>query len=233
MIIALGPRLLYTDFMWKLKWVSCIIIVLFGLAGGSHALAQEELPFWRSKPKLLKRISEQRKVVVSVDVEKERRQRSIRMLGVGVVNVPLYFAVEQIQRFEELPKVSSYFQKVRHDKAKKEVYFFIKALGKQVRFIQEYKWGPRTTELAQMDWRGKWVNIQGRVGHYKLRKISPQKTEVAIWVSMKKKDIPLPKFLLNFTLEVIAEKTAQKMRSFMESRYRNAKKMREDHVKKR
>ncbi len=195
-------------------------------------MAQEELlPFWQKKPKLQKQILDQRKVVVSVDVESQGRERKIRIVGVGALNVPLYFAVDQVQRYEELSKVSSYFQKVKHDKEKQEVYFFIKALGKQIRFVQRYKWGKQTPDEAQLDWEVKSGTIKGMVGHYKLRKISALKTEISIWASLKKMDIPLPEFLINFTLEVIAEKTAQKMRAYIEDNYRQAKEFREQYVK--
>ncbi len=215
------------------QWASCIIILGLLSSFPSFVLAQEELPFWRLKPKLEKQITEQRKIVVSVDVESKGRESKIRMLGVGAINVPLYFAKEQIQHFEELPKVSSYFKIVKHDPAKQEVYFFIKAFGKQIRFLQKYKWGKQTAEEAQMDWTVTWGKLEGMVGHYKLRQISPTQTEIALWSSMKKMDIPLPEFLINFTLEVIAEKTAQKMRAFIEDNFHKAKTQRESHVKKR
>ncbi len=215
------------------QWVSLLLFLelLCGICGSAQA--QEELPFWRTKPKLYKKIVQQRKVVVSVDAKTEGRVSKIRMLGVGVVNVPIYFAAEQIERFEELTAVSSYFKKVKHDKKKKEVYFFIQAMGMQIRFIQKYKWGLRTSETAQMDWKVTWGKLDGMVGHYKLRQVSPTQTEISIWSTMKKLDIPLPAFLINFTLEVIAEKTAQKMRAFIEDNFRKAKKLRENHVKRR
>lgn len=75
----------------------------------------------------------------------------------------------------------------------------------------------------------KWGLLRGMVGHYQLRKISSGKTEIAFWASMKKMDIPLPDFLFNFTLEVIAEKVAQKMRAYIEGNYRSAKKVQEQY----
>jgi hypothetical protein len=215
------------------QWLICSIVGgVFGLSP-MWAYSQEELPFWRLKPKLEKQIIENRKIVVSVDADTQGRASHIRMVGVGAVNVPLYFAVEQIQRFEELTQVSSYFKKVKHDKEKKEVYFHIQALGQQIRFIQKYQWGPRTSEAAQMDWKITWGKLDGMVGHYKMRQISPMKTEIAIWASMKKLDIPLPEFLVNFTLEVIAEKTAQKMRTFIEKQFRDTRTIRENYVEAR
>jgi hypothetical protein len=193
---------------------------------------QEELPFWRQKAKVFKQIKERRKIVVSVKLQPEGGEKKVRITGAGAVNVPLYFAVEQIQRFEQLPKVSSYFKKVTHDKEKKEVYFFMQALGTQVRFIQKYQWGVQTPEKAQMDWLVTWGRLKGMVGHYKLSRLSTGQTEITIWAHLKKEDIPIPDFLLNFTLEVIAEKVAQKMRTFIENNYREAKRVQEQYGKK-
>lgn len=202
-----------------------LFLLLLALGLSVSVSAQEEWPFWRQKPGLYKKILENRKVVVSVDMEASGRERRIRITGVGVVNVPLYFALEQVMNFEDLPKASSYFQKVVHRKEKKEVYFHIQALGTQVRFVERYKWGKRTSERAQMDWLVTWGAIKGMTGHYGFREVAPGKTEVVIWAHLKKFDIPLPEFLINFTLEVIAEKTAQKMRTFMEENYRQTQKV--------
>ena len=215
------------------SWPKCIILSFLLSLWCNLVLAQEELPFWRTNHNLYKRITQQRKVVVSVKIETEGNERKIRMLGVGAVNVPIYFAVEQVMQFEELPKVSGYFKKVVHKRDKKEVYFHIEALGSQIRFVKTYKWGVQKPDEAQMDWFVTWGPLKGMAGHYKFRAITPVKTEVAIWASLRKLNLPLPQFLVNFTLEVIAEKTAQKMRSFMEDKYRNARKVREEYVKKR
>lgn len=186
--------------------------------------AQEELPFWHQKPDLLKKMQEERKIVVSVSTESVGKGTKIKMLGAGMVNVPLYYAKEQVMNFEKLPEISSYFQKVVHKKDKQEVYFHIKALGMQMRFLQKYQWGTKNLKMAQLDWKVTWGLLKGMVGHYKFRYVTSTKTEIIIWSSLTKSDIPIPQFLMNFTLEVIAEKVAQKMRSFMEDSFRQSEK---------
>ncbi len=198
------------------------LIILFLFLPASQTMAQEELPFWHHKPDLVEKMTEQRKIVVSVTSESVAGGTKVGMLGAGVVNVPLYFAKEQVLNFEKLPEISSYFKKVVHKKEKKEVYFHIRALGMQMRFIQKYKWGKTSLKEAQMDWKVTWGLLKGRVGHYKFRYIEPTKTEINIWSSLVKSDIPIPQFLVNFTLEVIAEKVAQKMRTFMEENFRQS-----------
>ena len=198
-------------------WTSWIILFLCAF---SHLQAQEELPFWRQKTKLYNSIKNNRRVVVSVDTITKDKVSKIRVNGVGVVNVPMNFAIEQATRFEDLPSVSSYFKKVVHKREKNEVYFHMRALGFQVRFIKVYKWGHKDNQRAQLDWHVTWGRLKGMVGHYEFRKVSPGKTEIVIWATLKKYNIPLPEFMLNFTLEVIAEKVAQKMRTFIEDSYR-------------
>ncbi len=156
----------------------------------------------------------------------------VRVVGVGAVHVPLAFAKEQVMLFEELPKVSSFFKKVVHRPKKREVYFFIKALGYQMRFVQEYKWSQQKDGRAQMDWRVKSGQLAGMVGHYRFRKVTEKQTEIALWANLDRQSLPLPTFLLGFTLEVIAEKTAQKMRSFIEDKYRKSHAARKTNVEK-
>lgn len=215
------------------SWPNCIILISTVCAFWPLTTkGQEELPFWRTKPKLMTRMTDNRKVVVSVDLEEKGHEKKIRIMGAGVVNVPLYYAKEQLLQFEQLPKASTYFQKVKHDPEKKQVYFFMKAFGTQVRFIQQYQWGRVSPGEVQMDWRVTWGQLKGMVGNYKLRKISATKTEMSIWASFKKGNLPIPQFLINFTLEVIAEKTAQKMRAFIEQQYHQSQTPRVDDVKK-
>lgn len=198
----------------------------------SVVMAQEELPFWHQKPNLFKKMKEERKIVVSVTTESVGKGTKIKMLGAGIVNVPLYFAKDQVMHFEKLPEISSYFKKVVHKKDKKEVYFHIQALGLQMRFLQKYQWGHESLKSAQMDWKVTWGLLKGMVGHYKFRYVGATQTEVIIWSTLTKSDIPIPQFLVNFTLEVIAEKVAQKMRTFMEESFRQSGKVSGNYDKK-
>ena len=182
--------------------------------------SQEELPFWRKKTKLYEQIKTQRRVVVSVKEESGKEGQKFRMVGAGAVNVPVEFAVKQIMEFEKLPSVSSYFKKVVHKKKEKQIYIVLEALGYQARMRLEYKWHK---DGRQMDWRVIWGPFKGMLGHYQFQSLSQDQTEVSIWSTFKNPKLPVPQFLMKFTLEVIAEKVAQKMRSFIESEYKRTK----------
>ncbi|NQZ20057.1 MAG: hypothetical protein HRT44_12495 [Bdellovibrionales bacterium] len=199
-----------------------LALALISVAYGAHG--QEELPFWRKNKKLYRQIENQRRVVVAVKEESSLGQKKFRMTGVGAVNVPLYYSVKRVMEFERLPDVSSYFKKVVHKKEKKQIYLVMEALGYQARMLLEYKWQNKGEDLRQMDWHVIYGPFKGMVGHYQFRAIDSRKTEVSLWSTFVNPQLPVPEFLMKFTLEVIAEKVAQKMRSFIESEYRTSQK---------
>ncbi|MEM7647032.1 MAG: hypothetical protein AAF203_08990 [Pseudomonadota bacterium] len=181
---------------------------------------QEELPFWRRNQKLYKQMVEQRRVIVSVNREQLLGQERFRVIGAGVVNAPFQFTLAQVQDFERLPELSSHFQKVVHRKKDRQLYLSLLAFGYQARMRLSYEVLKMGKDGAQIDWIVRWGSLKGMTGHYKLRKIDSFRTEVSLWASFQEIKVPVPEFLLNFTLEVIAEKVAQKMRSSIEETYR-------------
>lgn len=204
-------------------WLKCIIGVLilfpFSLS------AQEEEPYWRKNKSLYDKILNQRKIVVSVKSDK-KPAHSFRMSGAGVVNAPLRFTVAEVKKFENLPQTSSYFKKVVHNPKEQKLFLDMEALGMRARMMLQYKWTDQFEEnQAQMDWVVTWGMLRGMEGNFIFKQISPEKTEVSMWNSIKDMKSPLPDFLMGFTLEVIGEKVAQKMRSYVESQFRNTEKV--------
>lgn len=195
---------------------------------------QEEEPYWRKNKNLYEKILNQRKIVVSVKTEGAKPARSFRMLGAGVVNAPLRFAVQEVKKFENLPKTSSYFKKVVHNEKEQKLYLHMEAMGMRARMMLQYKWTDNFDKnQAQMDWLVTWGLLKGMEGNFIFREVpgEPGKTEVALWNSIKNMESPLPDFLMGFTLEVIGEKVAQKMRSYVESQYRDSQEKVKDNGK--
>ena len=217
--IALSMSLLYTEFMKT--WLKCIILGALFLS--SPLLAQEELPFWRKKQNLYTKIIKERKIVVSATDFSLRGQSKKRFVGAGLVHASLEKVLGEVVQFENLLHVSSYFKKVVHKKDQKQVYFLIQALGYQSRFLLSYKWGIRNKNQAQLDWIVSWGRLQGMVGHFKFESVEKKRTIMSVWTRLPEVDLPLPNFLMNFTLEVIAEKVAQKMRTYIETKHSKKK----------
>ena len=181
--------------------------------------AQEEQPFWRRKNKLFQQITGKRRVVVAVKREGKKELEKFRLVGVGAVHAPLSFATEIVGDFEKLKDISGHFKDVQHRPKKKQVYIVLEALGYQARLLLEYKWQKKASEKAQLDWQVVWGPLKGMVGHFQFQTLEAKKTEVSIWTVFSGERIPLPAFFLRITLEVIAEKVAQKMRSYIEREY--------------
>jgi len=187
-------------------------------------LAQEELPFWQKKPHLYEQILNKRRIVVSVQKQiTPQTETRYRMVGAGMVAAPLSYVRSEVGEFENLRNISSHFKEVVHDKDKSLLHLQIEAAGYQTRLTMKYKWASSTQGLEQMDWQVMGGPFEGMQGHYKLRSIGAKKTEVSTWTLMPEPKVPIPSFLLNFTLEVISEKVAQKMRSYLEEKYQKSR----------
>jgi hypothetical protein len=181
------------------------------------AQAQEELPFWHSKPKLLEQMREERKIIVSVkDFPSAIKEK--RIIGAGYVKAPFDKVAIEVFNFENLGEVSEYFKKVIHKKEEQRVYIFIQALGFQSRLLLKYKINKINDQFVQMDWIVIWGRLKGMQGNFQIKKIDPIITEISLWSTVKEINIPVPDLLINFTLEVITEKVAQKMRTYLESK---------------
>lgn len=199
-------------------WLTCIIGGLI-ICPNYWAQAKEELPFWRSNKKLYKQIKQHRRIVVSVS-ELKNKKASFRLMGAGIVNSPEGKVTREVVQFENLMKVSSYFKKVVHKKKEQQLYLHIQALGYQSRLLLNYKWNHSEKGSKQLDWLVVWGPLKGMVGHFKFRQLEQERTEISLWARIPELLVPLPEFLMGFTLEVIAEKVAQKMRSYIEDKNR-------------
>lgn len=210
-----------------------ILTFLFLFLGSSGCFlgtieAQEEQPFWRSKTRLYRQILEDRKIVVSVKKEEPSRgsgpssgsQKVFRVVGAGLVHSPIKECFNDVQNFENLPKVSSHFRSARQDRRNQMVFLRIEALGYTARLMMSYRVSVDKKDEKQLDFQVTEGALKGLVGHYNFKSLGDQRTEVALWSFYKGERWPLPDFFLKFTLEVIAEKVAQKMRTYLERSYR-------------
>ncbi len=201
--------------------IGSIVLFFTFVLFNSPLWGQEEAPYWRGRPTLYKKVIEDRKVLVAVKSKTQEKMKTVKMQGVGVVNVPLTFAQKEIMAFEKLPQISPHFDKVVHQPEEKKIDLLVSALGYQTRLILKYSWQEKDKQ-KQMDWVAVEGPFKGMVGHFQLLPITTRKTEIVLWSSFESTHIPIPAFLLNFTLEVICEKVAQKMRSFMEESYKKS-----------
>lgn len=179
--------------------------------------AESELPFWRRKPALRQKIRDERAILVSVRAE-DAPNKQIRFLiaGAGAVARSKEFCFRTAQKYDKLKEVSDHFKTVNFDPVTRQLYLVTEALGYEARMIL------KITPVAE-DWRGElqweviWGHFKGMKGHIGFEKLTATRTEMSLVSKYEADRLPLPKVLMGFALEVITQKVAEKMRTFIES----------------
>lgn len=201
----------------------CLIAAPSGLAeelsfGKDAPLSQK--PFWRAKPDLLKRMREDRDVIVSVRRESIMRDgdelQHFTMNGGGYVSRPKDFCFTVSQQFERLKDVSDHFKTVQYSATNKQLFLITAALGWQARMLLQME--PVSEDWrSELQWEVIWGHFKGMKGLIGFEKLGERLTEVSLKANYEAKELPLPKIFMSFALEVITKKVAEKMRVFIES----------------
>jgi uncharacterized membrane protein len=179
-----------------------------------------ELPFWKTKPDVAKRLRETRDVVVSVrneDVTVDGKKLvRFTIKGAGTVSRNKDVAFRIAQQYEKLKEVSSHFKTVSYDAEKKELFVICEALGWQARMIM--KMTPVSEDWrSEIQWQVIWGHFLGMKGTMGFEKVDDTHTEVSILTNYESEKLPLPRVLMGFAFEVIAQKVAEAMRTHLET----------------
>lgn len=184
-------------------------------------------PFWEGKPKLEAKLRDDRAVLVSVrtdrgEIDKEADLFSIN--GVGWVKRSDRTIFELAKRFDRLKEISSHFREVNFDPKTNRVFVICEALGYQARMLIAVD--PQEGTAAGVDPRirfkvidGHFVGLEGMLVFHPLgAKVSGgDMTEVSLRVRHEAREIPIPRILVGFALEVLVQKVAQSMRTYFEN----------------
>jgi glucose/arabinose dehydrogenase len=176
--------------------------------------------FWRRRPELLAKIRDEREVVVSVRRETVKRNdeelESFTMTGGGYVERTKDFCFNVSQQYEKLKEVSDHFHTVRYTPSNRQLFVITQALGYQARMILQMQ--PVSEDWrSELQWEVIWGHFKGMKGLIGFERIDDKHTEVSLNAKYEAKELPLPKILMGFALEVITKKVAEKMRVFIEA----------------
>lgn len=190
-----------------------------GLVLKKDAPASEQ-PFWRRRPDLMTKIREDREVVVSVKHDTVTRGgeelQSFTMIGGGYVARPKDFCFNVSQQYEKLKEVSDHFHTVRYTPPNKQLFVITQALGYQARMVLQMQ--PVNEDWrSELQWEVIWGHFKGMKGLIGFERVDDKRTEVSLNAKYEAKELPLPKILMGFALEVITKKVAEKMRTFIEA----------------
>lgn len=187
-------------------------------AWGQMAIPTGEAAWW-SKPATLKRIRDERDIIVTV---KNTKDTLYQMSGAGDLRASRAFTLKTLMAFNDLPQVSPYFKKVVHQPELHRVYFLLEAYGYEARLLIKYS-VEDLPEKTVFHWNVVWGGFQGMIGSIELKSLKADKTEAVLVSQFDNKDIPLPKIFTSFLLEVVVKEVAKGMRSYIEKKYLTTK----------
>lgn len=185
-----------------------------------------EQPFWKSKPGSRKRLYEDRAVLVSVRDERikvlGREQVRFTVKGAGLVSAPKKFAFATAREYDKLKTVSGHFKTVEFHAPTRKLFLVMEALGYQARMVLRMR--PVSEDWRdELQWDVIWGDFKGMTGVIAFESTEKTgRTEVSIEAKYESEKLPLPKIVMGLALEAIAQKVAEKMRTFIEREYRAA-----------
>jgi hypothetical protein len=179
---------------------------------------QDERPFWKKKPQLLEKIRDERAILVSVRADNAPKSDEVifTMNGAGVARQPKDFCFRTAQDYPRLKEISEHFKTVSFDLPTRQLFIVTEALGYQARMVM------RVTPVSE-DWRSElqweviWGHFKGMTGLIGFENIDAGRTEMSLSARYQASELPLPKALVGFALEVVMQKVAEKMRTYIES----------------
>lgn len=183
--------------------------------------------FWRNNPTLKDTILTKGLVVGAVKLN-ESKQNSVKTLimqSIGVVNVPLKQSFEFASNLENYTRMSKYIEKIQVYKTKKLLYARTRAFNYYAEFLVQTMQIKPNNEGAQLQWRVVGGLFEGMVIVFNLRPLNEHKTEVVMTAKYKFKTLPLPlpKFFVEFGLEVIMQETGKELSKLLEADYAQQK----------
>lgn len=190
--------------------------ILVGMSQGWGAEPTPVLPYWKSKPELLKRMADERYVTVAVHREDaEGGHSKFTMAGAGDVARDKDACFNLAQDYSKLKDVSDHFKVVNYDPVSHKLFVITEALGYQARMLMLLT--PVTGDkVSKVDWEVIWGSFKGMKGTIALEKLATRQTEVSFTAGFEAPVLPIPKFILSFALEVVTQKVAEEMRSYLE-----------------
>jgi hypothetical protein len=162
---------------------------------------------------------EDREIVVAVrreDLATPKGMIRFTIQGAGVVTRDMKTCFSLAQQYTRLKEVSDHFKTVTWDADKSQLFLVTEALGYQARMIFKIGMAPGT-EQSRLDFEIVWGHFKGMLGQLSYAVVDKTHTEVSFQARFEAKELPLPKILMGFALEVIAKRVGENMRQFFES----------------
>ena len=182
-------------------------------------IQREPNPFWKRQPNRLHQIRDERSVQVSVRREDQKDGTMLFVLnGAGDVAKDCAFSFAVGQQLERLREVSDHFTQVVSDPPRGQMLVLAQALNFHARLFFRIEILERGADRAhdQIRFEVIWGQFKGMKGVVDFDPIDLLKCEVSVYANYATKNPPVPKAVMGFALEVIVQRVAESMRSYIE-----------------
>ena len=175
----------------------------------------KDKPFWKSKPDLMKRMLDDRFITVSVKRDDEPGKIIFTMSGAGDVNRDKDACFKLSQDYPKLKEISDHFVTVTFEEKTQKLFIVTEAMGYQARMLMQLT--PVIEDWrSEVQWEVIWGSFKGMKGIIGYERLGPRSTEISFQGRFEAPNLPIPKFLMGFALEVVTQKVAEKMRTYLE-----------------
>lgn len=177
-------------------------------------------PFWKAKEKYFERVRDGEVLVAvrSVPRANAKLKNTLSLAGGGHVRAPAPYVFATAVDFEKIARLTGYIESAKWTAEKNLLSLEISAYG--------YKSSMDLTLGVHADSDPKAVSfevikgpLQGLTARLHFLELSSAKTEIGMSGEYSYDQFPIPKFFLEFGMEVVFQKMAVRLRSYVEEQF--------------
>lgn len=189
---------------------------------GPQASVDEMLvkSFWREKPRIYKKMREEKFIPVNVNTVENAGAVSgthlLTLQGAALVKRPQKITFSTVTDFTRLKDISDHIKKTKFDEVKKELYILCEAFTYTAEMWMKVEFEKKSEALSQMRFQVIKGTFRGISGVLQTKDIDENLSEMALVAKMDYKKLPFPDFFIHFGLEVVLQKIAGRIRSHVE-----------------
>ena len=199
------------------------IAIAFFILFSSMAFAATEKAFWeKDSPELDKKLAD-RKIPVSVKSHQDAdKKHHLRLQGIGEVSAPFTYSRKWTANFNHLSRVSDYVREVKWNPISKVLYLHTEAFKFHARMRLKVNQvdKEKTRDLQFEVVQGVFTGMKGSLS---VHQHGFAKSRVSIDAHYYYTKWNIPKLFLEFGLEVVLQKFAERLRALLEKDFKEGK----------
>lgn len=200
--------------------ISCFAQLLRPAAG--EPLKYNDCPFWKMKQKARKKVQENQSILVSVKSRQQQDKRHLlTMVGGGQIKTPVKFAYDQSKKLGELKDYSEYIVASKWNPELRTLYLHTVAfkyhaiMRLSVDFFE-------SEDFYEIRWKHDQGVFKGLRGVIRFSHKDAKTSEIGLQTEYFYQDLKIPKFFVEFGLEVALHRVASRIRAVVEKKFKQS-----------